>query len=435
MARAEDGNKGGTLKRTESRRYLPLTAALLLAATAAACGGGSDAGGSSTLNWYIFPEPSGSFAKAAEECSAASNGSYEIVMRQLPADADGQREEMVRRLAAEDDSLDILGLDVTWTAEFAEAGWIAPWPEDERAKIEDTSLDSMIETATWKDKLFSAPFNTNTQLLWYRKDLVDQPPETWDEMIEAAEQLAAEGKPHLIETQGAQYEGYTVWFNTMVESAGGSILTEDSEAVELGEPAQLALETMAKFANSSGADPSLPTQMENENRLAFESGTAAFELNYPFVYPSAKDLAPDIFKNMGWAPYPTVVDGEPSHVTIGGIDLAVSSMSTNKEAAFEAIRCLREPEKQVRNAIDGGLPPVDETVYEDKEFQKSYPFWKTILDSLREASVRPITPAFQSVSLQIAYTLSPPDSIDPEADLPDLEERIQNALESKGLVP
>lgn len=356
-------------------------------------------------------------------------------MRQLPADADGQRGEMVRRLAAEDDSLDILGLDVTWTAEFAEAGWISPWPEDQAAKVRETSLDTMIETATWDDKLYSAPFNTNTQLLWYRKDLVDQPPETWDEMIDMAEQLAQEGKPHLIETQGAQYEGYTVWFNTMVESAGGSILSDDSQSVELGEPAKLALETMAKFADSAGADPSLPNQMENENRLAFESGTAAFELNYPFVYPSAKDLAPDIFKNMAWAPYPTVVDGEPSHVTIGGIDLAVSSTSTKQDEAFEAIRCLREPEKQARNAIEGGLPPVDESVYEDKEFRKSYPFWKTILEAFKTASVRPITPAYQSVSLQIAYTLSPPDSIDPEADLPDLQERIQNALESKGLVP
>ena len=69
------------------------------------------------------------------------------------------------------------------------------------------------------------PYNSNTQLLWYRDDLVKTPPTTWDQMIADAEQLAKEGKPHLIEIQGAQYEGVTVWFNTMVASAGGSILT------------------------------------------------------------------------------------------------------------------------------------------------------------------------------------------------------------------
>jgi multiple sugar transport system substrate-binding protein len=406
-----------------------------LVATITSCGSGSSSGSSSTLNWYIFPEPSGAFAKAAEECSKDSNGRYTIQMRQLPAEADGQREEMVRRLAAEDSSLDILGLDVTWTAEFAEAGWIEAWPDDLRKEIEDSSLDAMIETATWEDKLYSAPYNTNTQLLWYRKDLVPNPPQTWDEMLKIAEQLAQEDKPHYIEIQGAQYEGFTVWFNTMVESAGGSVLNDDSTAADLGEPAKKALETMSALATGPAADPSLATSNEDSSRLAFESGSAAFQLNYPFVYPSAEENAPDVFKNMAWAPYPRVNPDEPAHVTIGGIDLAVSTTSEKKDEAFEAIQCLRKEEHQARNAIDGGLPPVTESVYEDAEFQKAYPAHKEILESLKEGSVRPITPAYQSVSLQIAYTLSPPDSIDPETDLETLDERVQNAIDSKGLVP
>ena len=73
------------------------------------------------------------------------------------------------------------------------------------------------------------PDNTNTQLLWYRSDLVPTPPTTWAQMIADAEQLAKEGKPHYIEIQGAQYEGATVWFNTMVASAGGSILNRDRD--------------------------------------------------------------------------------------------------------------------------------------------------------------------------------------------------------------
>ena len=415
------------------KRLFYVAVASLLVATS--CGSGSSAGGSNTLNWYIFPEPSGSFAAAAKECSEASNGKYDIQLRFLPAEADGQRGEMVRRLAADDSTMDILGLDVTWTAEFAEAGWIEPWPDDLRQQVEDTSLEAMIETATWDDKLYSAPFNTNTQLLWYRKDLVDKPPETWDEMLQMAEQLEQEGKPHYIEIQGAQYEGYTVWFNSMVESAGGSILNEDSTAAELGEPAKKALETMKALATGPAADPSLASQTEDANRLAFESGEAAFQLNYPFVYPSAQENAPDIAKNMGWAPFPSLTAGEPSHVTIGGIDLAVGSLSEKKDEAFEAIQCLRQPENQARNAVDGGLPPVTESVYEGKDFQKAYPAHETILESLKQGSVRPITPAYQSVSLQIAYTLSPPEGIDPEGDLETLRTRIQDAIESKGLVP
>ena len=53
-------------------------------------------------------------------------------------------------------------------------------------------------------------------------------------------------------------------------------------------------------------------QKENDNRLAMEAGSAAFELNYPFVYPSMKANKPDIFKNFKWAPYPAVTAGEPA---------------------------------------------------------------------------------------------------------------------------
>ena len=83
-----------------------------------------------TLNWYVFDEPSGAFVEAARSCSQESGGRYTIDLVPLPADADQQREQLVRRLAAHDSAIDIIGMDVIWTAEFAAAGWILPWPAD-----------------------------------------------------------------------------------------------------------------------------------------------------------------------------------------------------------------------------------------------------------------------------------------------------------------
>ena len=64
----------------------------------AACGGSSK--GPVTLNWYVFPEPSGSFAKAAQECTAGSGGKYNIKINFLSTASDQQRVSLVRRLAA-----------------------------------------------------------------------------------------------------------------------------------------------------------------------------------------------------------------------------------------------------------------------------------------------------------------------------------------------
>src|SRR2546423_6353812 len=211
-----------------------LLTVVLAAITAAGCGGGSSTKGTATLNWYVFNEPSGSFASAADKCSKDSGGKYKIVVQALPTDADQQRENIVRRLAAKDSSVDIVGMDVIWTAEFAEAGWITEWSPAAAKKVTQGDLPGPLQTAKYKGKLYAAPFTSNTQILFYRKDRVKTPPKTWDEMLADAQRIGANGK---IQVQGARYEGLVVWFNSLVESAGGHILAPDGKTVVLGPPA------------------------------------------------------------------------------------------------------------------------------------------------------------------------------------------------------
>jgi trehalose/maltose transport system substrate-binding protein len=407
----------------------------LLAGAALLVGCSSDSGGAPTLNLYIYPDNSGAIQQAVDNCSAASGGKYKITYQKLPNGADGQRQQMVRRLAAKDSSMDILGLDVTWAPEFAEAGWIREWTGDNKAQVENGTLPGPLTTATYKDKLWAAPFNSNTQLLWYRSDLVPTPPTTWDEMLKMASDLAQQGKPHYVEIQGNQYEGIAVWFNTLLVSSGGSVLTPDGTAPSLGPPAVNALTIMHNLATSPAADPSLSVQQENDNRLAMESGVAAFELNYPFVYPSMKSNKPDLFKVFKWAPYPAVAAGQQAHVTIGGINLAVSSYTKHPDLAFEATLCLRNRDNQKIGAVVGGVPPSIADLYDDPSLQEDYPFAADIKSALESAAVRPLTPAYQNISIVISHAVSPPASINPESTEKTMASQIKDALASKGLVP
>jgi trehalose/maltose transport system substrate-binding protein len=417
-------------------RYVGVTiVGALAAAGLAACGTSSAATGPVTLNFYNFPDPSGAVQQAVNNCSAQSHGKYTILYNKLPTAADQQRLQMARRLAAGDSSLDILGLDVTWEAEFAQAGWIKPWTGTYKQQAIQGTLKGPLQTATWRGQLVAVPYNSNTQLLWYRSDLVKTPPKTWAQMISDAEQLAKQGKPHLIEIQGAQYEGTVVWFNTLVASAGGSILNPTSTAAQLGPPAVKALSIMKQVATSPAADPSLPVQMEDQNRLAMEAGTAAFQLNYPFVYPSMKADNPKLFKVFKWAPYPSVYPGRPARVTIGGIDLAVSSTTQHSQLAFQAALCLRNAENQLTAAIKGGLPPTLASVYNNPKMQSAYPFRHLILAQVNNGAVRPKTPLYQVVSVQISHLVSPPASIDPVTTEQSLRTGINNALQGKGLTP
>jgi multiple sugar transport system substrate-binding protein len=408
---------------------------VLAAAGLAACGTSSAATGPVTLNFYMFNDPSGAIQQAANNCGAQSHGRYTINYNVLPTSADQQRLQMARRLAAGDSSLDILGLDVTWEAEFAQAGWIRPWTGPYKQQAIQGTLKGPLNTAIWHGQLVAVPANSNTQLLWYRSDLVKTPPKTWAQMISDAEQLAKQGKPHLIQIQGAQYEGTVVWFNTLTVSAGGSILNPASTAAQLGPPAVKALSIMKQLATSAAADPSLPVQTEGPNQLAMEAGTSAFELNYPFVYPAMKVDNPKLFKVFKWAPYPSVYPGRPARVTIGGIDYAISSTSQHPQLAFQAALCLRNAQNQLNAAVKGGLPPTLASVYNNPKMQSAYPFRHLILQQVNNGAVRPKTPLYQVVSVQISHLVSPPASIVPTTTEQSLRTQINNALNGKGLTP
>jgi trehalose/maltose transport system substrate-binding protein len=407
-----------------------------LASTAlAACGTSSAGTGPVTLNFYQYPDTSPATNAIIKNCNAQSHGKYTISWQVLPVASDSQRLQLVRRLAAHDSTIDIMALDVTWEAEFANAGWIVPWTGANKAAVVNGTIKPALQTAMWKGQLVAAPANTNTQLLWYRSDLVKTPPKTWAQMIADAEQLKKEGKPHYIEIQGAQYEGNTVWFNTMVNSAGGTVLNPAATKVTLGAPAVKALSMMKQLADSPAADPSLSVQMENDNRLAMEAGTAAFELNYPFVYPSMKADNPKMFKVFKWALYPQVIPGVPAKVTIGGIDLAVSKYSQHRALAFQAALCLRDKQNQLIGATVGGVPPTIASLYSDPKMFADYPFHADILTALEHGSVRPKTPLYQVVSIDISHLTSPPSKISPVSTERAMSSSISNALQSKGLVP
>ncbi|HEY6730815.1 MAG TPA: hypothetical protein VI039_07310, partial [Solirubrobacterales bacterium] len=107
--------------RRAKRALICLAAASLAAAGLAACGGGSDESGARDLTFFVAIQPGGTIEEVSKRCSEESNGKYTITPEFLPTDASQQREQLVRRLGAEDSSIDIVGMDVIWTGEFANA--------------------------------------------------------------------------------------------------------------------------------------------------------------------------------------------------------------------------------------------------------------------------------------------------------------------------
>jgi multiple sugar transport system substrate-binding protein len=401
-----------------------LVTALLLGAVAlSGCGFSSEPTGAGGKSITLYGANEVGFPEAIEACNQQANGRYRIEYVVLPRTADAQRELMSRRLAAEDPDIDIVTLDIPWTAEFAEAGWIREWEGERGQQALEGRLDGPVETVQYEDKVWATPFTTNTQLLFYRKDRIDRPPETWDEMIEMAVRMKTG-----IAVQAARYEGLTTWINSLVASGGGQIIDENGEPT-LDETTTKAAEVIKRIATEA-PPPGMANLEEDTSNFAFQDGSSSFMVNYSFIYPAAGEIE-GFQDKIGWARWPSVEPNEPSRVTIGGFNLGVSAYSENPDLAFEAAECMARPESQEIISAAGGLAPTSEEVYESEKVKKTLPFTDLMRETLDDGAPRPVSPAYSDISLAIQKSFHPPAEIQPDQLLDDLETRIDKAAEGK----
>ena len=411
------------------RRWASLVGAAALVTSLAACSSGPQG---TVINLYGGASESG-FDEIITACNEQAAGRYTIVGNLLPSD--GQRDQLVRRLAAKDAGMDLLGMDVTWTAEFAEAGWIKELTPQQVTAANADILQPPIDTATWKDKQYGIPKHTNVQLMWYRKSLVPNPPKTFDEMMAQAQALKDQGKPFEIGFTAAQYEGYVVNINNLIKGFGGRIVNEDSTAPAVDDKTVQALTLLQKLASSGLVSSSLSNAQEPEVFADLQAGRSAFSLNWPYVLSAMREANPELVPDLGYAPYPTVRPGETPTTTLGGMNYAISTYSTHPDEAFDAAMCMRSPENQLKHALDAGNPPTNRTVYDQPEMQEAYPMYEELLLQLENAVPRPISPVYQNISTVLSTTLSPPAAINPQASADAVRTAVQDAIEGKGILP
>ena len=408
------------------RRRSHLALALVLATMSAllvACGESSD---KPVLTWYINPDPNppedfeGAFGQAGI-AERYSTDEYTVETELLPTSASEQRIQLLRRLAANDPTIDLMSLDPVFTAEFAAADFLLPIPEETASSVAEGTLQGAIDGATWEDQLVVAPLWANTQVLWFRKSLAQEAgldmsqPVTWEQIIEAASQNGG-----TVGVQANKYEGYVVWINALIQGAGGDIISEtekgDDASVDIGsEAGTAAARVVANLAGSEAAEPDLSVSNEGTVLGPFATDQGAFQVNWTFVYNNYKaDQA--VLDDLGWARYPATVEGEESRPPIGGINIGIGASTDEPGFAAEALECVTSEENQVQYAVETANMPAKEGAYEDAGLREQFPadlleLFRTSIDA---AGPRPASPYWSTVVNATLSRWHPASSVDPE---------------------
>ena len=371
------------------------------------------------------PDGSGTVQRFIDDFNAAHAGRIEVTWRQMDRDNNTHHDQLVSDFEAEADSPHVIASDVIWTAEFAKNGWVEdvtkPFYDDYER---DAFLGPALDSATHRLRIWGVPWYSDASILFYRKDLLaasgfDAPPATWDELIRMSRQVMQDADiRHGFVFQGADYEGGTANAAEYIWAAGGEVMrgellvtstlrgtVAEMDAIVIdSREAAAGFNTARRLVTEGVAPAEVATYREQESLDVFLAGDAVFLRSWPYVQAALQESALSKAQvGVSWLPAASA--GQAGYSCLGGWNLMIDARAGDDEraAAWEFIRYLTAPAQQKRQALQAGLLPVLESLYEDPEVLASVPIAALARGAMAaRIRVRPRTPFYADLSAEIA---------------------------------
>ncbi|HLV04143.1 extracellular solute-binding protein [uncultured Georgenia sp.] len=242
-------------------------------------------------------------------------------------------------------------------------------------------------------RLYGLPLLGDTWTMIYRKDLIgEEPPETWDDMIEAARQCQEEnpGVYGLAFHQANGSDAAAVTYNTVNALYGGNLWIQEERKIEgviNDEAGRKAMDVLVNEMKPLTA-PGSGNWFLDEVNAAVSQGTACIAFNWIAAsgglldptQSSLGDTREEILDKLGFATLPTQ---ETDLVPLGGMGMHISAYAPEDRVA-EALNFMRwfeQEEIQKKWAAAGGVPSRTDAL-NSPEFLEAGPFNQVYTDSV-----------------------------------------------------
>jgi multiple sugar transport system substrate-binding protein len=280
---------------------------------------------------------------------------------------------------------DVIYADVIWTPKFAAAGWLMDLTERLSPADRNDLRTTDLQAGVYQGKLYRIPAFSDAGVLFYRKDLVPKPPETFEELRQIAKQASTPDRWGFL-WQGKQYEGLVTVFLEVLWGFGGEWIDPVQRTVLLDQPEAVeALEFLRETVGTI-SPPGVTTYVEEDTRTLFQNGHGVFLRNWPYVWrlmqesPMRKEdlvaMAPGVHS-----------PGQKSAATLGGWGFSISRYTRHPEAAWTFVEFLTRPEQLRQVQSRQGRIPARKSL--------TPPEFAEIFDSARP---RPPIPEYAQVS-------------------------------------
>lgn len=331
------------------------TTALLAGLTLTGCGGNNDADDVNNTNtsdnqnnenqesgdnqeevtvritgWQSSPTEQRYF----EETLDAFESEYPHINVEVDTIADQYMDVLRTRLIG-GEAADVFFLDAFEAPGLIDAGVLEPLDGyiTEDFDVDDFE-DPLIEAFRRDDELWGLPKDTSTLALYYNKDHfeeagIENPPETWDELENIAEQLTTEDRYGF----GIVTDLARLYF--MAESLGGEVVVDNR--ANFSDPAVIdALQPIVDMRNEAGTGASPSDTGAEWGGDMFGTGSASMIFEGNWMIEFMEDAFPDV--NYGVVEIPEINDVQSTMAYT--VSYSMNNQSEVKEEAWKLIEFL-----------------------------------------------------------------------------------------------
>ncbi|MFA6141892.1 MAG: extracellular solute-binding protein [Candidatus Omnitrophota bacterium] len=237
---------------------------------------------------------------------------------------------------------DIGTMGLTWGSEFGNLDSIVDLKKEypgEIDSIKNTVFSGLWNSIEHKGKVYGIPFDMTEYVLYYRNDIIANPPKTWEELTTLLTDLNKQGKGMIFDWGSLSWIGYSpfLW------QAGGDYYNQDLSAATVDSEA--AVKAMDFFSGLYTRHNVPRSKIPLEQGM--RTGDFPIAISGNWKIDDLRLLAPEIAGKWSIATLPKGPTGK-STAFIGGRIMSIFSQSKHKEEAWEFIKFLFRPEIQAK---------------------------------------------------------------------------------------